>query len=191
MNININIKLFIISVILCISFFLIIHIHVNVRENLTNLETPTPTINTIYGDLIATVPLNSSDAAVITQQKLFVNEFFPNHAFDEPGVSSINTTDNVVLVSIPYDPVNNPGNSEIPTMPTNPLLPNVTIQNNNTTISEALSKLYTNQTNSIIDYSGATTVERKTNPNPQDTSLYTRTYNQDPKDKLISNMYIT
>jgi cytoskeletal protein RodZ len=182
MGIKLNIKLFIISVILCISFFLLLHVHVNIRENLTNLSTPTPTINTVYGDLIATVPPNSSDAVAITQQKLFVNEFFPNHAFDEPGITAI-PTDNIVLVSIPYDPVNNPGNTEIPTMPTNPLLPKVTI-------SESLSKLYTNQTNSIIDYSGATSIERKMNPNPQDVSMYIKTYNQDPKDKLTSNMYI-
>lgn len=184
MGIKLNVKLFIFSVILCVSFFLLIHIHLNTREYLTNLDTPTPTINTVYGDLIPTVPQNSSDASVVAKQKLFVNEFFPNHAFDQPGVEKINPTDNIVLVSIPFDPVNNPGNSEMPTMPTNPLLPKVTI-------SEAFSKLYTNQTNSIIDYSGATSIERKTNPNPQDTSSYTKTYNQDPKDKLVSNMYIT
>jgi hypothetical protein len=182
MDIKLNVKLFIFSIIFCLSFFLILHIHVNIRENLTNLSTPTPTINTIYGDLIPTVPPNSSDSAAITKQKLFVNEFFPTGALNEPGVTAT-PTDNIVLVSIPYDPVNNPGNSEIPTMPTNPLLPNVTI-------SEALSKLYTNQTNSIIDYSGATATERKMNPNPQDISAYTKTFNQDPKEKLISNMYV-
>ena len=187
MDINIKILIFCFIILMCLGIKSLFYY----RENLTNLATPTPTLNTIYGDLIKS---DSTDkAGVITQQQTFVNNFFPNHAFDEPGITESTPLPTEIVADIPFDPVNDPGSSSLPKTPINPLLQNVTIQNNEPlTISDSLLKLYTNQINSsIIDYSGNTAIERKMNPNPQDTTAYTNTFRFDQKEKPISNMYIS